>query len=78
MNVSTISGARDNFFHSLNRSIISFRSKPSNGYSKLSNLRSKLSDGHPKLFMDTTIACCEHYISSIQRVSQLSVQIVTD
>ena len=33
---------------------ISFRSKPSNGYSKLS-------DGHPKLCVDTTIYCCKHY-----------------
>ena len=40
---------------------ISFRSKPSNGYSKLSDLRSKLSDGHPKLCVDTTIFCCKHY-----------------
>ena len=34
-----------------------FRSKASDGYSKLSNLRSKLSDAHTKPFIYTTIAC---------------------
>ena len=34
-----------------------FRSKASDGYSKLSNLRSKLSDAHTKPSIDTTIAC---------------------
>ena len=34
-----------------------FRSKALDVYSKLSNLRSKLSDAHTKPSIDTTIAC---------------------
>ena len=34
-----------------------FRSKPSNGDSKLSDVRSKLSDAHTKPFVDTMLAC---------------------
>ena len=34
-----------------------FRTKASDGYSKLSNLRLKLSDAQTKLCVDTTITC---------------------
>ena len=55
-----------------------FRSKPSNGDTKLSNLRSKHSNGHTKLCVNTPDSLLRTYLKLSYYSYSTAVQIVTD